>query len=358
SLSTRLDVETEIYACPDCGHAQSPDLADVERFYYTEYRISLASDAFDQLYDMRGGEPLYRTAHQAALVREVAEPPQGARVLDYGCAKATTLQRLVAARPDIRPAVFDVSEDYRSHWTSWVAAEDQATYRCPEDWSGRFDLITVHFVLEHVADPVAVLSDIARLLAPGGSVFLTVPDPLSNPGDLIVVDHLNHFTAPSLTHAFGLAGLAVRALRQDLFRGAHVVVAERATAPAPPPDPGDSYQKLCETAAFWQRARETLETAVAAHGDRPAAIYGAGFYGVFIASTLARRQKLLGHLDRNPHLQEAAPVSPVHHPLSPPPGIEVIYAGLNPAIARPILAEWRAETGLSPEVIFLDGSTP
>lgn len=354
SLSTRLDAATEAYLCRGCGHVQSPDLPDLEAFYDTEYRISLASDEHDQLYEMRDGSPVYRTARQAELVLAHAAPPAGARVLDYGAAKAATLRAILAARPDIRPHVLDVSEDYRGHWQSWVPADAQSTYRAPAEWEGRFDLVTAHFVLEHVAAPVEVLRDIRRLLAPGGRVFVTVPDVLSNPGDLLVVDHVNHFTRPSITQALAAAGLRAEAVIEGAFRGAFVIVARAGEAEAP--------GAVRETAAavegiadFWRAARERLLAAAGQHGERPAAIYGAGFYGVFVAATIAGRQRLVGHLDRNPHVREAAPVQPVFDPASPPDGIELVYAGLNPGIARRVLKDWLAETGRGYELIFLDG---
>jgi len=354
SLSTRLDTETVVHVCTACGHAQSPDLPALERFYDTEYRISLASDDHDQLYDVVADQPVYRTRKQAELVLAHAAPPEGARTLDYGAAKAATLQAIMTVRPDIRPAVFDVSEDYRGHWAGWVADEEQATYRCPRAWSGRFDLVTAHFVLEHVAAPVDVFADIARLLAPGGRAFVTVPDVLSNSGDLIVVDHVNHFTLPSIRAALARAGLVADAIVPDAFRGAFVIIASRGVTADASGDIPETVTKLRRIAAFWTGARDRLLAAAAANADLPAAIYGAGFYGVFVSAALQGHQRLLGHLDRNPHVRAAASVSPVFDPADPPDGIELVYAGLNPLIARRVLSEWAAEVGIAPEFIYLD----
>ena len=96
-------------------------------------------------------------------------------------------------------------------------------------------------------------------------------------------------------------------------------------------------------------------SAAECHGGRRAVVYGAGFYGVFIASVLRDRQRLLGHLDRNPHVRDAASVSPVFDPSNAPDGIELVYAGLNPRIARDVLTEWQAETGHETvDLVFLD----
>jgi SAM-dependent methyltransferase len=355
SLSTRLDAETVCHVCSSCGHAQSPDLPDLKRFYDNEYKISLASDDHDQLYEFQNGQPVYRTAKQAELVLEFAKLPQGARVLDYGAAKAATLRSVMAQRPDLAPYVFDVSEDYRAHWSDWVPADAQATYRAPETWNGRLDLVTAHFVLEHVAAPAEVFADIARLLAPGGLAFVTVPDVLSNPGDLLVVDHVNHFTPPSVRRALAGAGMIAERIVQNAFRGAFVILARRGQSEDTTEDVAATVQALRDVAAFWRGVRDRILAAAARHGDRPAAIYGAGFYGALVAATLGDRQRLVGHLDRNLHVQAASSVKPVFDPLDAPSEIEVVYAGLNPTIARGVLKEWQAEARRDDvEVVYLD----
>lgn len=329
SLSTWLDVATEVHVCRACGHVQSPDLPDVQAFYDHDYRISLQSDDHDQLYEMGPSGPVFRTAHQAALLAAL-DVPKGAKLLDFGAAKATTTRRFLDQRPDLQPHVFDVSEDYRSHWAGWVPPEAQATYALPAEWSGRFDLITAHFVLEHVAIPVAALADLARCLAPGGRLFLTVPDPIGNPGDLLVADHLNHFVPSSIDAALAAAGLHALSLRQDLFRGAHVVVAAAATARAPAaPDPAPALALLAE----WQRLFANLDR-LAAPGLR-IAVYGAGFYGALFSPRIG--PGLVAFLDRNPHLQggtlEGLPILPPESC----PAVDLVVAALNPTRARAIL---------------------
>lgn len=341
SLSTWLDVPTEVHVCRACGHVQSPDLPDVQAFYDHDYRISLQSDDHDQLYEMGPSGPIFRTAHQAALLTAL-DVPQGARILDFGAAKATTTRRLVDQRPDLQPHVFDVSEDYRDHWAVWVPPEAQATYRLPADWTGRFDLITAHFVLEHVAMPVPVLTDLARCLAPDGRLFFTVPDPIGNPGDLLVADHLNHFVRSSIQTALASAGLRALSVRQDLFRGAHVVLAEADPATLSVA-PVDDVQATLDLLDDWRRLLSGLATVMERSATTSAriAIYGAGFYGALFRPLVG--PGLCCFLDRNPHLQGATLDGlPILPPEACPP-VDFVIAALNPARARTILppvAHW------------------
>jgi 2-polyprenyl-3-methyl-5-hydroxy-6-metoxy-1,4-benzoquinol methylase len=41
---------------------------------------------------------------------------------------------------------------------------------------GTFELVTFNKVLEHVEDPVDMLASVPRLLAPGGLVYVELPD--------------------------------------------------------------------------------------------------------------------------------------------------------------------------------------
>lgn len=104
-----------------------------------------------------------------------------------------------------------------------------------------FDLVWCSEVIEHVADTAAWLSEVRRVLAPGGRLLLTTPahgrlrlllhgvERYSDPQG----DHLHLYTARSLRallEDFGFAGLRVRAASgPPLFR--HTLVA-RAVRPS------------------------------------------------------------------------------------------------------------------------------
>ena len=346
SIRTVLPVPTRVFLCDSCGHAQSPDLPDLEEFYDTQYRISLDIDGHDQLYENKAGERMFRTDYQAELVAAL-DIPDGAKVLDFGAGKATTLQKVVKQRPDIVPHVFDVSEDYVTHWREWVAEEIQATYSMPASWTGRFDLITAHFVVEHVPNPAAVLADIRRCLAPDGRLFLSVPDAEANSGDLLVVDHLNHFSASSLARVLYDADLSVRTIDRDAFHGAFAVTAVPGSGEPPKMTSGSFDKTLATWRAILARISDLQPAA-------PVAIYGAGFYGSVLAARMTN--DLTCFLDRNPYLQGQTHLGvPVLAPEDCPKEVASVIAGLNPERARDILStnvDWLPATA---SIVFLEG---
>lgn len=337
SITTRLDVSTLVYVCRKCAHAQSPDLPDVSAFYANDYKISLRTEGFDQLYEARDDGFLFRTEHQTALIQSESVI-EGARVLDFGCAKADTLRALFASRSDIEPHVFDVSDDYRSYWQGWVKSENQATHKLPKSWVGRFDYVTAHFVFEHIANPVDVLREVADCLTDDGRVFLTVPNTETNSGDLLVVDHLNHFSNTSIAEWLKAAHLIPHSVRSDRFRGAYVIVAGRSEDAAVCIVEQTSVDltvgSLLKDLAVWEAATSHLERGIGS--ARNIAIYGAGFYGSFIANRLADRS--FTFLDRNPYLQKIGHMGrAVLAPEACPNDIDLLIVALNPAHSKEVV---------------------
>jgi trans-aconitate methyltransferase len=345
-----IDVATEVHVCPLCGHAQSPDLPDMSGFYANQYRISLESDDHDQLVTLRDGRDVFRTDLQAEFLLSRVALAKGARVLDFGCGKAATLRKFFARRPDIIPHVFDVSDSYRTSWEGWIADGASATHELPAGWKGMFDLVTAHFVLEHVSDPVGTLRLLRSLLAPGGILFASVPDALANTGDLIVVDHVSHFTGGSFLTALGKSGLETSIVEKDLFPGA---IFSTSVAGVETHAVASDAAKLHEALAQWTRIRDLLKSSASVVKGRNAAIYGAGFYGSLVKLLLTGQEGLVCFLDANPHLQGTLQGGlPVHAPGLCPPEVEVIYAGLNPMKARAILSGKPFLQGR--EIIWLD----
>lgn len=358
SIMTSLGSETIVHVCPRCSHAQCPDMPDIQAFYDTEYRISLEADDHDQLFAVGAdGVPIYRTDHQAAISLRMLDLPSGALILDYGAAKSDTLRKMAGQRPDIVPHVFDVSSDYAFAWQGWVRAEHQATYTIDADWHGRFDAVMSHFAIEHVAEPMAFLAQIRALLKPGGRLLLSLPDVQGNPGDMIVVDHLNHFTAPSIRHALEASGFAVDDLNASDFPGAFFVgaTAQGAGSAASADDVAEAVRRNIEICRFWTKAHERLADARDRLIGQRCAIYGAGFYGSWIAQQLSGKLEVVAFLDQNPNLQGTSHLgSPVLNPAALDETIRTIFIGLNPLKARAIIAAMPLFEQRDLDLVWLD----
>ncbi|SCB57903.1 Methyltransferase domain-containing protein [Rhizobium aethiopicum] len=343
SIMTLIDIPTRVYVCDGCGHAQCDEIPDIEAFYDTGYRISLNSEGHDQIFAVKpDGAIIYRTDHQAEIARHLLDLPQGAKLLDYGAAKADTLRKIIAARPDIDPHVFDVSSDYAPAWDGWIAPHAQATYEVPVAWNGRFDAAMSHFVIEHVADPIGFIVGIHKLLKPRGTLLLSMPDVSANPGDMTVADHINHFSEASLRRTLAAGGFEVSTIDTTSFPGAFFAVAVRSETPVRQEQDAalvqHSVAQGLEICDFWRTSAAIIEGRAATFRGRKAAVYGAGFYGSWIFSRIGNDVELTAFLDQNPNLQNAVHFGyPVIAPTAIADDAEALFIGLNPLKARTII---------------------
>ncbi len=93
-------------------------------------------------------------------------PARAGRILDYGCGAGDYLARFAGRAcfgtdplaPKDRTAAF-----------AWLEGDDISA-AAPFDW------ITLGHVLEHLADPSAVLARLAAALAPGGGLWIATPN--------------------------------------------------------------------------------------------------------------------------------------------------------------------------------------
>lgn len=95
-----------------------------------------------------------------------------ASVLDVGCGAGLLLDRLAGAHPstyagvDAAPAHPTSGWSYRSaDFTRGLPAAD-----------GEFQLVVAGEVIEHVPDPDALLAEVHRVLAPGGTLVISTPN--------------------------------------------------------------------------------------------------------------------------------------------------------------------------------------
>lgn len=95
---------------------------------------------------------------------DVSNPPPGAKVLDYGCGPGRLLNRLQAVgwmTYGIEPA------------TKSAFPRHQELEAPPGEPA--FLLVTLHHVLEHLRNPLAVLRTLSRSMLEGGILYLSVP---------------------------------------------------------------------------------------------------------------------------------------------------------------------------------------
>lgn len=337
---------TSAMLCRSCSHVQTPPLEDIESYYDTGYNFQLSNADEDDIYtaDLSGAK-VYRSEHQASCVEKKQELRPGLRVLDYGCGKARTLELLKRANPEINPFTFDVSDIYTELWSRFVPPSNQSVYTVRDDWAGTMDLVLSFFALEHTADPQGFVRDLARLVRPGGGVHVVIPNMYRNISDLVVIDHVQHFSAASLERLFADAGYSNIRIDEETHRAAFIVNASfdpaipRALPQSDPDRLVSNMNGARSIARQWADIAERIGAFEAAHPTAKSVIYGSGVYGMFIASTLGDLSRVAAFLDMNPFRQGRRLLGiPILAPDSVPTDVQAVYVGLNPQDSKAIIA--------------------
>lgn len=345
SLCRVVSAPTTVRVCGGCSHVQTDEVIDAANYYDKDYDILVESEEDDQIYEVVNGTPLFRTQHQIEVLQRKLNFAAGDKLLDYGCAKSSTYRALSKARSDLALHLFDVSDRYISFWSDFVTADYWATYTARPEWQGYFDVVTSFFAFEHITEPLKSLRTVKELLRIGGRFYCIVPNLYTNVADFIVVDHVNHFTPASIVHMFREAGFGNVEIDETSHRGAFVIVAEKSERPDVTPHDATEIFKFIETAEdlgdFWSRIAVNVRAfeSTVSRAEK-LAVYGAGFYGAFIAATLEEPERIQCFLDQNPHLVgRTMNGKPVLHPIDVPKDVSTVMVGLNPANAKNIIAQ-------------------
>ena len=162
-----------IVRCASCDLVyvgEEPATIDFESLYGESYYKGGDDRVFA---DYLGQERDRRAAARRKLWGLRRHMPSG-RLLDVGCAAGFFLAEASAVY-EVEGVEFSAfsSRFAREHFGLKVATGSLKEARLE---AGRFDLITLWDVIEHVPDPRELLTEAARLLRPGGRVVLTTGD--------------------------------------------------------------------------------------------------------------------------------------------------------------------------------------
>jgi SAM-dependent methyltransferase len=196
----RYGLTFALHKCVRCGFLQTFEGDDAEGYYR-----GLVDTAYAEGYSYR------KLQFRSFLELSLRDLPPGL-LFDIGAANGTLLEQ--AALLGYRVEGIEPSE-----WLCQQASQRGLALRCgafPDPrCPGPYDVITAIDVLEHVADPLAMLAAIREALGPKGRAIIVTPDVSSLAAQLLRrrwwhfrIAHLSYFNRRTLLASLEAAGLA------------------------------------------------------------------------------------------------------------------------------------------------------
>ncbi|HTP31267.1 MAG TPA: class I SAM-dependent methyltransferase [Candidatus Acidoferrales bacterium] len=341
-----------LFVCGSCSAAQSP--ADQQWFdeigqIYGAYRIYPQSGGIEQhVVDPATGQFRRRSEVLLDRLSEIPGFPGSGSVVDIGCGNGGTL-RAFAGRGGWSLNGLEINEANLAELTSIPGFHALHTGK-PRDLPGRFDVVTMVHALEHFPSPLPVLKDLHSKIAPGGRLFVEVPDALANPFDYLIADHMVHFSGPALGRLATAAGYRVECLSDGWVQKelSMTAIPQAQTQRWDAAAGGESAGRVRAQLAWLHRvadaARKSLDEApqFGIFGTSIAASWMCGLLGDGVAFFVDEDTNRVGHT----HLRR-----PILSPAQVPPGA-VVFAALIPRIAHRVagrLAGAQFELRMPPE---------
>jgi SAM-dependent methyltransferase len=185
---------------------EAPDVAGRLEAYYTRYyRDELAIPGWRDLVRVRLHDGLHEGRRLARLERALGRCLAGLRLLNVGCGTGGFNE--AAERAGVRTWGVDIDGEAVAIARARLgpgriarAAAEALPFR-----SGAFHVVYCYSTLEHVADAPRALAEMARVLRPGGALYLHAPSPAA-----CFESHYKVVWVPGLPGALGRAYLGAR----------------------------------------------------------------------------------------------------------------------------------------------------
>jgi SAM-dependent methyltransferase len=327
----------ELSICAACGAVQkqaTPQfLAEIGKIY-DEYDVYFQGGGAEQMvFDALTRAPRRRSLVLADRLKATGSFPASGRAIDIGCGNGSFLRALSGPFDGWGLLGLELDDRHEAEMRS-IPGFQGLLVSDANDLEGTFELVSMVHALEHFTDPHHTLTRLKRNITPGGHLFIEIPNLAANPFDLLIADHVSHFTPASLFAIVERAGFGVVSLATDWVKKEMSLLARpgvASTVPRPAADiPGERH-------VAWLAA--TLEAAKSAARSGPFGLFGTSIASTWLSQHLGAAIEF--YVDDDTARQELGfEGKPVLSREQVPQGATV-FAALSPEIAEVIAGSLR-----------------
>lgn len=208
----------KLFLCRACAQVQkspSPKWREEVARIYADYALYPQGEGAEQAVFDGAGQATSRSEAIVTGLHTVTDLPSRGSLLDIGCGNGAFLTAFSRHHPEWDLHGNELDTRNLSVLEAIPGFSELHTGEVSEI-SGAFNLVSLIHVLEHIETPSTFLAQVRQcLLAPGARLLVQVPDWQRNPFDLLIADHLLHFTILTLTVLTERSGLTVDRLAND-----------------------------------------------------------------------------------------------------------------------------------------------
>lgn len=273
---------------------------------------------------------------------DIVALPERGRLLDFGCSNGNLLKSFHELRPGWKLSGAELVDQWRDTVLALPGVE--AFYSGPKPtYDGKFDVISLSHVIEHIPDPVNFLKAFAGYLRPHGRILIATPNLRQNPIDLVIADHCTHFDEDSIAFVARRAGLSIQLISTTMLPKELVVVLSADNVASAPEVASDTSRRAAarERCLFFfellDAVRRTAEAAAAAR--QPLGVMGSSIAALWTMLELEGRVDFFVDEDKNRvghRLMNQSILSPEQVPAG-----AVVFIPMSVPVAEKIMARWK-----------------
>ena len=201
---------TSLHCCEICGHIQKK-IDDKFRKHvaqiYKDYEVFKASNGVEQVV-FSGSVKGSRSQLLARWLGEKINLNAAHSMLDYGCGDGSALCSFGEVFPEAQLFGYEI-EDIKRPKLKSLSNFQKLIVGDKFEPSQRFDFISMIHCLEHLDDPIRVLKNIHNHITNEGYIFIEVPDVKISNYDILIADHISHFSLDLLSEVLTLSGFQI-----------------------------------------------------------------------------------------------------------------------------------------------------
>lgn len=288
-----ITTPASLWICSQCATVQKGIneewLACVEQVYQQYDVYSQAAGKEQRAFDAAKGDSSSRSSRILEWIQNKSSRHDlklTGSLLDFGCGNGSFLGEFHKLFPEWRLTGLEMDDSNKSA----IESIPNATHRAGaiDSLLETYDLISMVHVLEHLVDPISFLVQLRKKLRPGGTLFIEVPNLMTSPFDIFILDHCTHFTLETLRWTLWKSGFQVTDTSTE-------VVAKEISLMAVPLDqvdgevdvkraePTTAIEAITRHLGLARRLREKGKKLI----DTKPAIFGSSISGTWLANELS-----------------------------------------------------------------------